>query len=427
MMKLTRPLMLSLIGICTAAFPIILHAQPPNNIKQIYPKFYYAGGLEWKGESMQNMNSNKICEDKKGRIWFSGGDLWGTDPQGGKFEDRYERPWGLGNTTVCYYDPKTDKTYVAFELDRASAIFSNAETPGHGKIHSDIVCDDEGNIWTGGFLGLSLNHELTQQYYPKSYAGGAIIKYDPETKDIDYYGIPNPGGGLVSVKFDTKRNVIHGVTVERQRYYRINIDTMELKRYDIARYSGREITVDHEGNVWFYNEFDSFTKFDPDKERYTDFDIKMPGLLRASVVSQKGIIYGITSSGFVWSWDTKTNKYEEYGHVVKTPDTRVYTPNICLDEQWGRLYFMAGAHGYTLAEMPILTIFDLREKKFYWLGKVDVDGCFGSVVGKDHTVYFSCHFYSQKNGSRLKDKEGKEYLRPGLVRYDPPKSLEDLK
>ena len=145
----TLPVALGLI------IPIVAHGQPASSINQIYPKFYTAGGLIWKGESTQETNWNKICEDKKGRIWFAGGDHWGTDRKGGKFEDRYDRPWGFGNTNVCYYDMKTDKVYEAFEIDRASAIYSNAETPGHGKIHADIVSDDEGNIWTGGYLGSS--------------------------------------------------------------------------------------------------------------------------------------------------------------------------------------------------------------------------------------------------------------------------------
>ena len=194
--------------------------------------------------------------------------------------------------------------------------------------------------------------------------------------------------------------------------------------------------LDHEGNAWFPNEYNSLTKFEPDTESYTDYDIKIPGLLldapqtsilRASVVSSKGIIYGISSEGFVWSWDTKTNKVEEFGHVVNMPDERVYTPNIALDEEWNRLYFMAGSHGVTLVGMPVLTILDLKTKKFYWAGKVDIDGCYGSVVGRDHVVNFSCYAYVQENGKRLKNKEGKEYRSNYLVRYEPPKNLEDLK
>ena len=427
-MKCLRLLMTTLSGILLLTLPAIPYAQPPGDIPDITSqlKFYQAGGLIWKGESTQNTNWNKICEDRKGRIWFSGGDHWGTDRKGGVYEDRYDRPWGLGNTTICYYDPRKDMTFVAFELNRASALFSNAETPGHGKIHADIVCDGDGNIWTGGYLGSSYRHEWCQQYYPKSYVGGAIIKYDPETEDIDYYGIPSTGGGLVSVKFDSKRKVVHGVTVDRNRYYRLNIDTMELRRYEIARYSEREIIVDHEGNAWFPNEFNSLTKFDADTEIYTDYDIEIPGL-RASVTSRNGVIYGICRDGFVWSWDTETNKVEVYGHLVGTPGKQIYTPNIALDEDWGRLYFMAGGHGDTLTGMPIITIFDIRNKKFYWPGAVDVDGCFGAVVASDHTVYFSCYAYAQENGIRLKNKEGKEYRRPYLVRYNPPKSLEDLK
>jgi len=424
-MRAVRLATVALLGICVLAVPFFANAQPTKELKQIFPKMYRATGLEWQGESMQNTCWNKICEDKQGRIWFAGGDHWGTDRKGGVYEGRYDRPWGFGNATVHYYDPKTDKAVEVLELDKVSGIFANAETPGHGKIHADIVCDDQGYIWTGGYLGSSYDHEWTQQYYPKSYGGGAIIRIDPKTYDVDYYGIPNPGGGLVSVKFDNRRRVVHGVTVDRQRYYRINVETRELKRYDIARYSGREIIVDHNGDPWFPNEFNSLTKFDPDTETYTDYDIEIPGL-RASITSSKGVIYGISAEGFVWSWDTRNNTVKEYGHIVATPDVRVYTPNIALDEQWNRLYFMAGGHGTTLAGMPILTILDLNEEKFYWAGAVDVDGCYGSVVASDHKVYFGTYAYAQKNGKRLKDKNGNEYRTNYLVRYDPPKNLEDL-
>jgi len=425
-MKRSQIMMAALCFALVFAMAITAYAQPSKDLKQIFPKMYLASGLNWNGESTQNTCWNKICEDKDGRIWFAGGDHWGTDRTGGMYTARYDRPWGFGNATIHHYDPKNDKTTEVLEINKVSAIFSNAETPGHGKVHADIVCDDEGYIWTGGYLGSSYDHEFDQHYYPKSYAGGSIVRINPKTYDVDYYGIPNPGGGLVSVKFDNKRRVVHGVTVDRQRYYRINVETRELKRYDIARFSGREVIVDHRGDPWFPNEFDSLTHFDPDTETYTDYNIPIPGL-RASVCSKKGVIYGISASGDVWSWDTKTNTVEEYGHIVKTPGTHVYTPNMSLDEKWGRLYFMAGGHGTTLAGMPILTIFDIKSKTFHWPGAVDIDGSYGSIVGSNHSVYFGCYAYAQKNGKRIKNKEGNEYRTNYLVRYDPPKNLEDLK
>ena len=427
-MKCLRLSAFVLLGILVLVIPNKSNAQPKSDIQQLKLKFYPAGGLMWKSESMQNTCWNKICEDNKGRIWFAGGDHWGTDRKGGKFEGRYERPWGYGNTTVHYYDPKEDKAYVAFEINRASAIYSNAETPGHGKIHADLVTDADGNIWTGGYLGSSYDHQHYQQFYPKSYVGGSIIKYDPENKDIDYYGLPTPAGAMLAVKFDKKRNIVHGFDADRYRYWRLNVDTMELKRYELNRNNSREMIQDHEGNAWFANEFKSLTKFDTETETFIDFKVPVPDF-RATTVSSKGIIYAISARGLVWCWDTNTNTAQEFGHVVNLPDQRVYTPNIALDEKWGRLYFMAGSHGINLEGigMPVLSIFDIKEKKFHWVSKVDVDGCYGAVVGRDHKVYFGCYAYVQKNGRRLKDKEGKEYRSNYLVRYDPPENLEDLK
>ena len=148
-------------------------------------KKYVAPGNIWKGESVMETNWNKICEDPQGRIWFSGGDHWGT----GRTDtpDRYERPWGFGNTIVAFYDPKSDTVTEAFDMDRESAIYSNAETPGHGKIHANILSDSKGNIWTAGYMGSSYDHEFANAYYPKSYAGGAIVKYDPRTRKTEYF------------------------------------------------------------------------------------------------------------------------------------------------------------------------------------------------------------------------------------------------
>jgi hypothetical protein len=66
--------------------------------------------------------------------------------------------------------------------------------------------------------------------------------------------------------------------------------------------------------------------------------------------------------------------------------------------------------------------FDLKTRKFVWPGKIDVDGCYGAVCARDHTVYFSCYALSRGE----KDKAGQDIRRPVLVRYDPPRSLEGL-
>ena len=109
------------------------------------------------------------------------------------------------------------------------------------------------------------------------------------------------------------------------------------------------------------------------------------------------------------------------------PEQGHYTPNIALDEEWGRLYFMAGNHGGKVLEsaLEIITVLDLKKKKFYWLGQAEgVEGCFGSLVSKNHTVYFGCFGKLSNDNHLAKDKKGTAVTRPYLVRYDPPKTLD---
>lgn len=409
-----------------------------TNIEKIRLNMYPAQGLTWKGESVQNTNWNKITESPDGKIWYSGGDHWGTDAIIGPFnkEEKYDRPWGFGNTTVMYYDPAQDSSIVALELNRASALYSNAETPGHGKIHSNIVSDSKGFIYFAGYMGLSYGHEYTRAYYPKSYVGGSLIRYDPVNDDIDYFGIPFPNSAVVALYYDEKRNWLNGITVDRAKFFRVNLATMELNRYEsVARMSRvedrvREMILDRDGYVYFANDIGSLTKFDPDTEKFTDLSVELPGELkdfRASVVSSKNIIYAISTDGFVWSLDPTTNKIEDFGHILGMPDQGHYTPNIALDEEWGRLYFLAGNHGGAVLEsaLEIITVLDLKKKKFYWVGQAEgVEGCFGSLVNKNHTVFFSCYGNLHRDNEQPLDIKDERATRPFLAKYVPPKNLE---
>ncbi len=412
-----------------------------QKIEKIRLKMYEAKGLVWNNESALNTSWNKITETPDGKIWFCGGDHWGTDSPIGNFDKsaNYERPWGFGNTAICYYDPKEDKVSFELELDRASAIYSNAETPGHGKIHGNIASDSRGNLYFAGYMGMSYVHEFTDAYYPKSYAGGALLRYDPATKNVTYLGIPCPYGATVGLYYDEKRNILNGISPDRAKFWRVNLTTMELNRYEsIARMSRledrvREMIMDKNGFCYFANDVGGLTKFNPDTQEFTDIDVRLPGKLmdfRASVVSSANIIYCISTDGFVWSFDPASERMEDLGHVIGKPGHPHYTPNIALDEAWGRLYFIAGNHGGAVDEdaLEILTVLDLRTKKYHWIGQLEgVEGCFGAICARNHIVYFSCfgNFY---NGNEIeKDPQGRPITRPYLIKYEPPENLNKLK
>ncbi|MDD4226981.1 MAG: hypothetical protein WCY58_09480 [Mariniphaga sp.] len=408
-----------------------------HTIQNVRLPMYLADGLHWKGETTQNTNWNKIAETPNGKIWFCGGDHWGTDnmPGSWKMEERYIRPWGFGNTAISCYDPREDKAFVELELNRASAIYSNAETPGHGKIHGNIVSDSKGRLYFSGYMGSSYMHEYTRAYFPKSYAGGAIIRYDPATKDVDYFGIPTPYGANAAIYLDEKRNILNGISVDRAKFWRVNLETMEINRYEsLARMSRlndrvREMIMDRNGYCYFANDVGGLTQFDPDTEQFADIDIQLPGKLmdfRASAVSSDNIIYAITTDGFVWSFNPQAQKLENLGHIIGMPEQPHYTPNMALDEKWGRLYFIAGNHGYGVNEkaLGVLTILDLNSKKYHWIGTIEgIEGCFGALVSHDHTVYFSCYGHYFENEKVIRNASGKIVTLPYLMKYSPPENL----
>lgn len=423
--------------------PLLSHGQSIDvrTLKKIRLPMYLAKGLEWKGELTQNTTWSKITETPDGNIWFCGGDHWGIDEITGHWDksDRYQRPWGFGNTAICLYNPKQDKSFAELELNRASALYSNEQTPGHGKIHGNIVSDSKGRLYFAGYMGYSFIHEYTNAFYPKSYVGGALIRYDPATKDVDYLGIPVPHGAVAALYYDEERDILNGISVDRAKFWRVKVPTMELNRYEsVARMSRlkdrvREMIMDNDGYCYFANDIGGLTRFDPDTEEFTDIDINLPGELmdfRASVVSSKNIIYAITTDGFVWSFNPRTSELTDLGHVIGMPVQPHYTPNIALDEDWGRLYFIAGNHGYGLLEeaFGVLTVLDIKSGKYYWVGKVEgFEGCFGALCAKDHTVYFSSFGHYFEGNEVHKDKNGQPITRPYLIKYSPPENLNELK
>lgn len=437
-MRLQRKWLILSINLMTLSNLVWCQSINLSDIRKIRLQMIPAGGLIWKGVSTQNTNWNKITQTPDGKIWYCGGDHWGTDAITGPFDksEKYERPWGFGNTALSSYDPKKNQAKVVLELGRASALYSNAETPGHGKIHSNIVSDSRGILYFAGYMGLSYAHEYTRSYFPKSYAGAALLRYDPSKDDVDYLGIPFPNGAIVALYYDEKRDFLNGITVDRAKFFRVNLTTMELNRYEsVARMSRvedrvREMIMDKNGFCYFANDVGGLTRFDPDTEKFMDLDLELPGKLkdfRASVVSSQNIIYAITTDGFVWSLDPKTQQLIDLGHILGMPEQGHYTPNIALDEEWGRLYFMAGNHGGKVLEdaLEIVTVLDLQKKKFYWLGQAEgVEGCFGSLVGRDHSVYFSCYGNLFQNNELVTDQKGDAVTRPYLVKFVPPRNLE---
>ena len=373
-----------------AAGPLPGQGQPRSDIREVKVKRYVAPGNIWKGETVMETNWNKICEDPQGRIWFSGGDHWGTDRT--NVAGQYERPWGFGNTVVSFYDPKSDTVTEVFELDRKARSSPTSRPRGTAR-STPISCPTRRAI--SGRPGTWVPPTTTSsptRTIPKSYAGGAILKYDPRTRKTQYFGVPAPFGGTVALYLDEKRSTVHGFSVDRgtvleAQYRHPRVPPLRDQR------PRRRPRDDHgpRRHVLFR---ERIQRPHPVRSRQrnvrgpADHDSRTSGLGRSppgmsSTASRRRASCGAWTRRPTRSRNTATwSASRKSGSIRRTWR---------LTRQWGRLYMIAGGHGITLSGMPILTIFDLKAKKFYWPGKIDVDGCYGAVCGRDHTVYFSCY------------------------------------
>ena len=78
-MKIFKTLLLIFLTLLFLCLPTSGQSVNVQKLPSIRLKMYAAQGLKWKNESAQNTSWNKITETPDGKIWFCGGDHWGTD------------------------------------------------------------------------------------------------------------------------------------------------------------------------------------------------------------------------------------------------------------------------------------------------------------------------------------------------------------
>jgi len=389
----------------------------------------------WKGKTTQNTNWNKICETPERPHLVLRGDHWGADAR--ENADRYDRPWGFGNTTVCWYDPRTDKTGVELELDKASSLFSNAETPGHGKIHSNIQSDRRGNLYMAGYLGSSYDHEYTQAAFPKSYSGGALIRYNPAAKTTDYIGSPARTAPWSALYYDETRDVLKRPHGEPGDFWRVNLATRELERYEnvgrMMRVVDRVREMKHGPDRCVLvqqrlRRAHPVRSDDKNLHRHRcDHPRKTHGLPGLRVLLEERALR-ISSDGFVWAYDTASGKLEDYAmssasqraalYAEQSPSTRTGAA-VLHGREPRRAPFTngrwRGGHHPRSQDAEILLDGSRR-----WSREA------ASARSPQRTRRLLQLLRARLDGGPNTRRRGRDITRPFLVRYDPPRDLSAL-
>lgn len=321
----------------------------------------------------------------KGTLWSSWGD--GGVARNGKYYTSLGDHRGTdANSFVYEYDPVTKK--LRRVVDVARAIGQKPGAYGHGKIHSGIHEADDGWLYFSTYWG---KHREVEAAFGPDYQGSLLLRYHPETEELENLGAIVPRRGLPASYFDAKRNLLyfHAVYDGGVSVYDIRARKLKFQSGDSTTEGNRAFMGDARGRVFFTAPDGTLHFYDPESNEVvpsktelpaTDGSRKSDTLRAAAGPTLAGTLYGMTQAGRLFSFDSTSETVKDLGPNF---GDGTYVAVMALSPDEKLLYFAPGAHGsgvgigcpvvqYNIAtgERKVLAFLNapLRDKLNYNLG-----------------------------------------------------------
>jgi hypothetical protein len=340
------------------------------------------------------------------------------------------------------YGATSGETAYLFVYDPAiNKVRHLGQIKGQQGVHHSLVQDSRGNLYLGTGLNVLRPLELTRNIPNardsisnalwedvkgpyRSYAGGHLHRYDPAAGDsqvlmpdescpLEDLGIPVPNNGIYALAIDPPREVIYGLTYPDGRLFAYRIaekkfrDLGEVDRGVVFhgperdwRSLPRALTVDDAGRVYTSGESGLLICYDPFQDKIVSTGLKIPGeyypvqaytghpVVEYFARDPKGLLYGGSSDGFLFSFDPAARKLVNLGKPRVSRRLRALTLG-----RNGLVYMVAGER----FEPCRLFSYDPKGGGFHDLGVIAVDRSphyswrgyqFDSMTtGADGTVY----------------------------------------
>jgi len=356
----------------------------------------------------------KLQDVEYGNQWFDEiEDRW-------EFEDfRKDPAWRKGwiSMDTAFYHADDDRVYLGITsfdadifraYDRKSGEFvdlgyGKIANPYDAKFHRSLVKWERDGCLYGA---IALLHDVDRFWEAP---GGAIVKYDPRSGQLEKIGIPMPHMYIQSICLDQERGIIYGFTFTPERMFRFNLadrraDDLGPISSGMCMAQGENIELDDDGCAWcgwsvtraWQNDSGvdnfRFCKFDPQEDRIQFLDAGLPkpdgsyGYDKAEGLFNLGTgrLYASGANGSLYRIDMETGM----GTYLATPiaDRRSRLASIALGPD-GAAYGVTGRDG----QCEVIR-FDPKTEKYELLGEV-ADGetrCWqvhDVAVADDGTIY----------------------------------------
>jgi hypothetical protein len=195
------------------------------------------------------------------------------------------------NAVLCGLTRLNNDIFWVF--DRGTGEFRSLEYPKiadrfDAKFHRSLVRDRSGTIWAA----TALLHEI--DLYDAA-PGGAIVRFDPETKELAVVGRPLPHLYIQSLQIDNQRGLLYGQTYTPEMFFVYHMESGECRVLGplgsgVAMGQSEQLAIDRRGAVWGCcalgrpwaytrgpNEF-RLWRYHPDEARRQFFNYGLPAL-----------------------------------------------------------------------------------------------------------------------------------------------------
>jgi hypothetical protein len=295
---------------------------------------------------------------------------------------------------IIYGGTSGDDAYLIMYEPAINKVRHLGKFPGHTAIHHSLVEDKNGNMYIG--TGKDMFEEVPLSKYGEGddkldvtlwkdikkhfqdYPGGHLYCYKPAVSnnhvklpdtnaEVEDLGIPLANNSIYALTINPKAEEIYGITYPDGHFFIYNIPLKkftDLGEVDTKKvYHGperawrtlpRAVVCDDSGRVYMSSTNGMLKYYDPALGKLVSTTIEIPGdyyflqfyqdytAVEYFAKDAKGLIYGGTTDGYLFSFDPKSMELKNLGKVRESRRLRCLT--VAKD---GKVYMMAGERSST--------------------------------------------------------------------------------